>query len=125
VLAYIHTPFFSSTVSAQDARLQTFFTDLYNANADVVLSADYHHYERFAPLAPSGRADARRGIRSFVVGTGGATRFPIVRSFAASRARTDRSFGVLVLRLLPHRYTWRFVPVPGSAFRDAGRGRCH
>ncbi|MGH3118890.1 MAG: hypothetical protein ACRDQ2_17605 [Gaiellales bacterium] len=47
------------------------FRALYDAGADVVLSGHSHSYERFAPLDPSAATDAARGIRSFVVGTGG------------------------------------------------------
>ena len=48
------------------------FQALYNANADVVLGGHAHDYERFAPQNPSGQLDTARGIRQFVVGTGGA-----------------------------------------------------
>ena len=35
-----------------------------------------HNYERFAPQDPSGRFDRNRGIRQFVVGTGGSSHYP-------------------------------------------------
>ena len=44
---------------------------LHAAGADVVLNGDAHNYERFAPQDPSGNPDPARGIRAFVVGTGG------------------------------------------------------
>ena len=37
----------------------------------MVLSGHEHNYERFAPQDPEGRANAQRGIRQFVVGSGG------------------------------------------------------
>ena len=52
--------------------MQPLFQDLYNADADVVLGGHAHDYERFAPQNPSGKLDNARGIRQFVVGTGGA-----------------------------------------------------
>ena len=48
------------------------YQDLYDANADVVLGGHAHDYERFAPQDPSGKLDRARGLRQFVVGTGGA-----------------------------------------------------
>jgi len=41
-----------------------------------------------------------------------------------SEAHEDRSYGVLVLRLAARSYSWRFVPVAGGSFRDAGTGTC-
>ena len=46
---------------------------LYDAGADLVIGAHDYHYERFAPQDPDGRADARRGLREFVVETRGKT----------------------------------------------------
>ncbi|HLL98311.1 MAG TPA: hypothetical protein VK276_04485 [Rubrobacteraceae bacterium] len=34
-----------------------------------------HDYERFAPQRPDGTLDTARGIREFVVGTGGASHY--------------------------------------------------
>ena len=42
---------------------------LARAGADVVLAGHDHHYERFAPID---------GIRSFVVGTGGRSHYPVL-----------------------------------------------
>src|SRR5206468_10877660 len=71
-LAYWHHPRFSSGSNhGSSSALQPIWQALYDANADVVLSGHEHNYERFAPQDPAGRADAGRGIREFVVGTGG------------------------------------------------------
>jgi acid phosphatase type 7 len=51
-----------------------FVQALYNAGAEVILTGHEHHYERFAPQTPSGVADQARGIRQFIVGTGGKSR---------------------------------------------------
>jgi len=71
---------------------------LYAANADVVLSGHDHGYERFAPQDPSGNPAPLRGIREFVVGTGGKNSH---RSFAAPKANSEvrqaDTFGVLKL----------------------------
>jgi len=44
---------------------------LYDAGADIVIGGHDHHYERFAPQDPLGRLDSMRGIREFIVDTGG------------------------------------------------------
>ena len=65
----------------------------------MVLAGHDHDYERFAPLDPEGRPDAERGVRSFVVGTGGRSFYPFPRQLPGSEVRMGESFGVLVLTL--------------------------
>jgi hypothetical protein len=89
----------------------------------VVLSGHDHDYERFAPQDPEGRPDAR-GVRQFVVGTGGAPTYPLGEIAANSEVRNDRVYGVLALTFHPDSYAWRFVPVRGQRFTDAGTDRC-
>ncbi len=98
---------------------------LYAAGADVVLNGHDHNYQRFAPQDPEGRADPQRGIREFVVGTGGKSHYPIVDPIANSEVHNDDTNGVLKLTLRPEGYDWRFVPVEGEAFTDSGSARCH
>jgi hypothetical protein len=98
---------------------------LYDAGADLVLNGHDHDYERFGPQTPAGRADARRGIREFVVGTGGRSHYPIVVPRPNSQRRNTATFGVLALTLHRDGYSWRFVPEAGGRFADSGTGRCH
>jgi Calcineurin-like phosphoesterase len=72
-LAYWHKPRFSSGWHGSDATYTDFWRALYEAGADVVLVGHDHDYERFAPQTPDARPDPARGIRQFVVGTGGKT----------------------------------------------------
>ena len=123
-LAYWHHPRFSSGLHGNDLTVAPLWSALSAAGADVVLTGHDHHYERFAPLAPSGRVDRAHGMREFVVGTGGRSRYPVVRRTPGSEARDWRTVGVLRLTLRPGSYAWRFVPVAGSRFTDAGVGRC-
>ena len=125
VLAYWHHPRFSSGLHGSDPRTAAFFTALYAANADVVLAGHDHGYERFAPQGPAGRLNLRRGIRTFVVGTGGHSRYPFVKIRPSSRVRQNSTFGVLKLTLSPGRYSWRFLPEAGATFSDRGSGACH
>jgi len=60
-----------------------------------------------------------------VVGTGGASHYAFGRVRPNSEARDATTFGVLRLVLRADGYDWRFVPVPGGRFTDAGSGSCH
>jgi acid phosphatase type 7 len=92
----------------------------------VVLSANERNYERFAPQKPGGRAAPERGIREFVVGTGGGKGYyPILEPIVNSEVHNDETYGVLKLTLRPERYEWRFVPMEGARFADSGSAHCH
>lgn len=75
--------------------MQPIWEALYDARAEVVVSGHEHDYERFAPQDPAGVADAARGIRQFVVGTGGKELYPLGPGIPNSEVRNDMSFGVL------------------------------
>ena len=125
-LAYWHHPRFSSGEHGDQVSMQPIWQDLYDAGADVVLSGHDHDYERFAPQTPTGVADPARGIREFVVGTGGKNHYPITRPAEPnSEVRNWDTFGILKLTLHPRGYDWQFVPEAGKTFTDAGSGRCH
>jgi acid phosphatase type 7 len=123
-LAFWHHPRFSSGEHGTDSTYTAFWQALYDANADLVLVGHDHDYERFAPQTASGGLDTARGIREFVVGTGGKEQrtFPTVRT--NSEARSVTSLGVLELTLGTAGYAWRFAPAVGT-FTDAGSGVCH
>jgi acid phosphatase type 7 len=123
-LAYWHHPRFSSGLHGNDRTVAPFWTALYVARAELVLTGHDHHYERFAPLGPWGRIDRARGMRELVVGTGGRSRYPVIRRTPGSEVRDWQTFGVLRLTLREDSYSWRFVPVAGARFTDAGSGRC-
>jgi hypothetical protein len=126
-LAFFHQPYWTTRGSEPRATiLKPWITLLYDAGADVILEAHQHVYERFAPQDPEDRPDPARGIASFVVGTGGASHTAFSGPPAAnSVVRDDTTFGVLALTLHPTGYDFRFVPVPGGSFTDAGSGTCH
>jgi hypothetical protein len=101
------------------------WNDLYNANADLVLAAHMHAYERFSPLNTSGSPDNARGVREIIVGTGGEDHAGAAPRVAGSRVRNTTTFGVLELTLHATGYDWNFVPEPGRSFTDSGTGTCH
>jgi hypothetical protein len=125
-LAYWHHPRFSAGAYHDNARSDAVWRALYEADAELVLTGHDHNYQRYAPMSPAGEADLGRGIREFVVGTGGAEHYGLEgRSDAIREAADDETFGVLALALLPGGYQWRFVPEPGMSFTDTGSGVCH
>ncbi|HKG90768.1 MAG TPA: metallophosphoesterase [Gemmatimonadaceae bacterium] len=123
-LAYFHHPRFSSGNHGSQPMMRRLWRILYNAGADVVISGHDHDYERFAPQTPDGVADPRRGIREFVVGTGGASLYEFREPIPNSEVRYNASFGVLKLTLDRRGYSWRYIPTEGT-FADAGSDRCH
>jgi acid phosphatase type 7 len=62
-----------------------------------------------------------------MVGTGGKSLSGAVRSprLPNSQVFNGTTWGVLVLRLGEGGYRWRFVPVAGKTFTDAGSTACH
>jgi hypothetical protein len=100
-LAYWHHPLFSSgTRHGNTPAVRPLWEALYEAGADVILAGHEHNYERFAPQDPSGEADPERGIREFVVGTGGGgSHYPILDPIANSEVHNDDTYGVLKLTL--------------------------
>jgi hypothetical protein len=106
--------------------MKPFWQILYAAGADIVINGHDHDYERFASQDPEGKPDPKRGIREFVVGTGGKNSH---RTFATVKANSEirqaDTFGVLKLTLHPSSYDWEFVPEAGKSFHDSGSGSCH
>ncbi|MBL0171093.1 MAG: DNRLRE domain-containing protein [Gemmatimonadaceae bacterium] len=123
-LAYWHHPLFSSGSHGNNTIVQPLYQALYDYGAELVLSGHDHTYERFAPQTAAGVLDNARGIREFVVGTGGKeqTAFSTVR--ANSVVRSNSSFGALKLTLKAAGYDWQFVSIPGNTLADAGSGTC-
>ncbi len=124
-LAYWHHPRHSSGVPGSNTRTDAFWRVLYDAGAELVLGGHSHDYERFAPQTPDAARDDVRGIREFVVGTGGKNNYPFGTIAANSEVRDAVTSGVLMLTLRPDGYDWQFEPVPGGTLRDAGSGACH
>jgi 3',5'-cyclic AMP phosphodiesterase CpdA len=124
-LAYWHRPVFSSgSVHGNDPHMQTIWDILAQAGADVILTGHDHIYERFAPQTSDGAADPR-GIREFVVGTGGASLYGLGSVKPNSEVRGVGTYGVLKLKLHASAYDWEFIPVEGGDFGDSGSAACN
>ncbi len=125
-LAYWHHPLFTSGQNGENGYMRPTYRILYEANADVVLSGHDHLYERFAPQDPDGRFDLSRGIRQFVVGTGGVPfyQFMATRPNSEARMTGPGTTGVIRFTLLADSYQWEFITT-GQGTRDNGSGTCH
>jgi uncharacterized protein YjdB len=124
-LAYWHHPRFSSGDHGNNTSTQPLYQALYDANADVLLTGHDHSYERFAPQTATGVADAARGIRQFVIGTGGRSFYDFNATEPNSEVRNTGTWGVVKFTLYADRYDWEFIPVAGKTFTDKGTGMCH
>ena len=123
-LAIWHHPRFSSGGLGDQGATVDLWQLLYEAGADLVLSGHDHHYERFAAQSPAGLAEPTRGIRQFVVGTGGSGVGTPALLRPNSEIANGATYGVLKLTLRPGSYDWQFLPVAGSSFTDTGTASC-
>jgi hypothetical protein len=123
-LAAWHHPRWSSGHDGNNVFMQPIWKLFYDNGGDLVLSGHSHDYERFAPIDGSGSVNVSDGMRSFVVGTGGAFFTGIGTAVAGSQVRQNTTFGVLRLTLHPSSYDWRFLPEAGRTFADSGTQDC-
>src|SRR5215213_5188482 len=122
-LAYFHHPLYASGRGEDSPQVKPFWHILYNHHADVILSGHAHRYERFARISPSGERSSARGIRQFIVGTGGARGEPQHGPDEPRvQAKKVGAPGVLKLESGSGFYHWRFVPVAGRNYTESGRG---
>jgi len=124
-LAIWHHPRWSSGLQGSTAEMQAMWEDLYSAGTELLVVGHDHVYERFAPLDAAGLPDRKRGIREFVVGTGGASHETFRTPLPSSEVRNADTFGVLRLTLAPDAYQWEFLAEAGATFTDSGSGTCH
>ncbi|MFZ6648571.1 metallophosphoesterase family protein [Undibacterium sp. TJN25] len=124
-LAFWHHPVYSSGGRGNNAVMQPVWKMLYEARADLVLAGHDNNYERFAPQDAAGQRDDKKGMREFVVGTGGARLTPILLTKPNSELRDNSSYGVLKLTLNEKSYDWEFLPIAGQHLNDKGSSNCH
>jgi acid phosphatase type 7 len=120
---YWHRALFSSGDHGGDPRMQEIWRTMYELDVDLAIVGHDHLYERFAPQDAGGRVDWARGIRQFVVGTGGARVYPVRRAQPNSEAAAS-VWGIAAFTLESDRYSWTFIAADGS-FHDEGMTACH
>jgi acid phosphatase type 7 len=147
-LAYWHQPSYSAADSLavpEGPTALAFWQLLYQYGADLVLNGHDHLYARYRPLDPSGNYDPHKGIREFIVGTGGETLDTVVSSTSSTadagaqfnaanlEASSGQFWGVMALTLDPNGYKWDFESAlkdpaqttGGPTYSDKGVGTCH
>jgi hypothetical protein len=123
-LAFWHHPRFNSGEHGGATNMTWTWRTLYNAGADVVLAGHEHAYTRFAPMRADGVADPARGIRSWVVGTGGKSLYQSTTVAPNTDYTTRLVYGALFMTLHPDGYDWQFRAEGGGAL-DTGSAACH
>jgi len=119
----MHHPRYSSGSQHGDSpEVRPLWQVAVNHRADLALAGHDHEYERFRAMDANGHV-TRRGIVSFVVGTGGKDLYTKGRTHVGSVVFA-RSFGVLALHLGARGFGWRFKTIGGRTL-DAGFRRCH
>ncbi|HKQ57575.1 MAG TPA: metallophosphoesterase [Candidatus Eisenbacteria bacterium] len=124
-LAYWHRPRFSAGDHGSTIATQALWQALHEAGAEIVVVGHDHNYQRFSPMTATGVVDPQRGIREFVVGTGGSGLYQFAAPIANTEAYDDTTHGVLKLTLGPGTYAWKFIPIAGQTYSDSGTGSCH
>jgi hypothetical protein len=125
-LAYWHQPTFSSTAepstsdSAEGEAADQWWKLLYAHHATLVLNGHDHVYSRFTPMNPAGKADPQRGIREFIVGTGGESLDTVLPKTPNLQAWADQYYGVMKLTLGPDGYAWKYQSAMESPTAPAG-----
>ena len=127
-LAFWHNPRFQGgTENGETERAGPLWETFVDAGGDVVLNGHEHNYQQLAPLDRNGAVDPVGGVRTFVVGTGGAgfhTAFGAPHEFAIETRVVDQH-GILELTLMDAGYRWRFITVDGTVPDGAsGGGGC-
>ena len=121
IAAAWHHPMFSSAEQGGDKKMIALWDILQVAKADVVLQAHQHHYERFAPTRSDGSLSAD-GLRSFVVGSGGAKKFGFATVSTGSERQVE-AYGIMRLSLSKGNAKWKFIDVD-NIVHDQGSFDC-
>lgn len=123
VAAITHHPITSSGLHGANPLVAPLFKELRKARVDFITAGHEHNYERLAPVFEDGRLNRRKGIPTFIVGTGGRSLYEFGSIKSASAFRKSDAFGVAEFTLGKRGYKWRFVDEFGSSF-DRGSARC-
>jgi hypothetical protein len=119
----MHHPRYSSGAQHGDSpEVTPLWQVAVNHHADLALAGHDHEYERFRAMDATGHLD-RRGLVSFVAGTGGKDLYSKGATHVGSVKFDSHHFGVLALRLGARGFAFRFTTIAGRTV-DAGVHRC-
>ncbi|MFL5304981.1 MAG: metallophosphoesterase family protein [Polyangia bacterium] len=128
-IAFWHHPRYQAgTTSGELDAAAPLWNALYDAGVDVVLNGHEHGYQQLSGLDKDGHLDLARGIRTFVVGTGGGDYDVTFGGPRAGALETSiaGTHGVLELTLRSASYEWQFIAVDGSRpSKASGSALCH
>jgi hypothetical protein len=122
-MAVWHRPFASSGPNGPTPYMRDMWQLLIDNQAELVISAHDHFYERFGPMNAAYQP-SERGVRQFIAGSGGAPLYRAVGRFPNS-ARIVEAFGVLKMTLHAGSYDWEFIDATTSTVQDSGQAQCH
>ena len=123
--AYVHHPRWSAgALHGDQTRVAPFWDLLYEYSAEFVYGGNDHTYQRFAPQTPAGLVDRDKGLRQFVLGTGGTQHYPLTAPKPNTEVQHTGTFGVMRFTLHANSYDWRFLPQAGRSFTDSGSTDC-
>jgi len=123
--AYFHHPRWSTGNYTGYSGVQSAYTELYAAKADLILVGHDHNYQRSRKINASG-AVAADGFRQILVGTGGRDFYALgAANTTIAEVRNADTWGVLKLTLSATDYIADFVPVAGRTFTDRVTGTCN
>lgn len=118
-LLFWHHPRYSSGEHGNATSVEPWWKTASLGGVELVLNGHDHNYERFG---------VQRGIREFVVGTGGVKTRPFksVKPGSQKRLTGNANWGVLDLELTPGSYTWQFRTATGGTgtVKDSGSASC-
>ena len=123
-----HRPLFSSSQNGNQPDVKPLYRALYDADVDVIINGHDHVYERFGPQDPDAKSDSGRGIRQFVVGSGGFQTYVFAPTRQPNSERAISEWGILALTLRNGSYLWDFTQITASGIKslaDSGSGSCH
>ena len=127
VLAVMHQPYWANGKTV--TKYRALVNALYAGGADVLLTGNSHLYARYAQQNPNSQVDTQKGVRSFIVGTGGRSHSTLASPTLPNlQASNDTTFGVLKLTLHPSSYDWQYVqayPEVSNQYTDLGSTDCH
>jgi hypothetical protein len=85
-------------------------------------------------MDPAGNANPKRGIREFIIGTGGESLDTLNPAIPNVQASADQYYGVMKLTLKNNGYNWDYQSALESreapagtppTYSDTGSGTCH
>jgi hypothetical protein len=127
VMAVMHRPYWSNGKLVN--KFKPIVDALYAGGTDVLLTGNSHLYARYAQQNPSSQVDAAKGMRAFIVGTGGRSHSTLASTPLKNlQASNDTTFGVLQLTLQATSYDWNYLqayPETTRPYTDAGTTSCH